>query len=65
MRKYKAAVADRNIQTEAHRGLTEATGKELTSGWEELCTIWEKTPYPKYKNAEDPYEIKNAGMASL
>jgi len=65
MRKYKAAVADRNIQTEAHRGLTEVTGMELTSTWEDMCNVWEHTSYPKYKAAADPYEIKNAGGLSL
>lgn len=61
MRKYKAAIADRNIQVEAHRGLSEVTGKELTSAWEDMCNTWEQTPYPKYKAAANPYEIKNAG----
>jgi len=61
MRKYKRAIADRNIQVEAHRGLTEATGKEVTDEWEAMCVLWEKTPYPKYKTVEDPYEVKNTG----
>jgi len=31
MQKYKQAVADRNIQVKAHRGLTETIGEEFTS----------------------------------
>ena len=61
MRKYKQAVADRNLQVEAHRGLTETTGEELTGKWEDMCVLWERTPYPKYKAVADPYEVKNGG----
>jgi len=61
MRKYKTALADRNLQVEAHRGLTEATGEELTTQWEEMCDLWESTPFPKYDRVPDPYEIKNGG----
>lgn len=60
LRRYKAAVADRNIQTEAHRGLTNSVGQDLADKWESVCVEWEKdTAIPKTKI--NPYETEGVG----
>lgn len=65
-KKYKAAVAERNIQVEGHRGLTEslkASGPLVTS-WEAMCSTWESAPFPK-AGSESPYEVKIKSMYSF
>ncbi|PPQ81349.1 hypothetical protein CVT26_014500 [Gymnopilus dilepis] len=57
-RKYRAAVADRNVQTEAHRSLTASLENHLTAKWEAMCLAWEADEYPK--NKKNPYETPNA-----
>jgi hypothetical protein len=54
MRKYKAALAERNIQLEGHRGLTTSLDPTLVAKWEAMCAIWEGDPLPK--KAPNPYE---------
>ncbi|KAG6829299.1 hypothetical protein H0H93_014534, partial [Arthromyces matolae] len=53
MRKYKAGIRLRNVQTEAHRGFTASIGAAKTEEWESTCVKWEtdntyprKTPSP-------------------
>lgn len=53
MRKYKAAIRERNIQVEGHRGFTATLSEEMVGRWEELCMEWERDPFPK--KAENPY----------
>ncbi|PPQ80627.1 hypothetical protein CVT24_002727 [Panaeolus cyanescens] len=54
MRRYRAAVAERNIQVEAHKGLTDNVGKAVSSEWEAMCDAWDKAPYPK-AGVPNPY----------
>ncbi|KAJ3484293.1 hypothetical protein NLJ89_g11993 [Agrocybe chaxingu] len=54
LRRYKAAVADRNIQREGHRGLSEPLEKELLLDWEAMCVEWDADNFPK--SAKNPYE---------
>jgi len=54
LRRYKSAVGDRNLQTEAHRGLTDSLDNSLVKKWETMCWEWEKQPQPKTK--PNPYE---------
>jgi Kyakuja-Dileera-Zisupton transposase len=54
-RRYKRAVADRNIQVEGHRGLTSSLDQELVAKWELLCVEWEMDSYPKKKTS--PYKM--------
>jgi len=56
LRCYKAAVSDRNLQVEAHRGLTDALDSVLIRKWEKMCREWEEQPQPKTK--ENPYEAE-------
>jgi len=49
MSKYKAAIAERNVQVEGHRGLTESLDPTLVANWEKLCIEWEGDNYPKKK----------------
>jgi len=58
LRRYKNAVGDRNLQKEAHRGLTEALSKSLVEKWEEMCCEWDQEIYPKTK--PNPYEAEAA-----
>lgn len=53
MRRYKAAVCERNIQVEGHRGFTATISKDLVDRWEEVCLTWERDSFPK--RAENPY----------
>ncbi|KAH9484782.1 hypothetical protein JR316_0001684 [Psilocybe cubensis] len=57
LRRYRQAVADRNMQSEGHRGLTESLekeNKELVATWEKMCIEWENDSFPK-KTAKNPY----------
>lgn len=53
MRRYRAAVYERNIQVEGHRGFTATLSEELVERWEELCVAWERDCFPK--QSENPY----------
>lgn len=58
-RKYRAAVAERNLQVEAHRGLTESVNAKLTNAWDKVCQLWDDAPYPK--TVQNPYEAEEVG----
>ncbi|KAF9471153.1 hypothetical protein BDN70DRAFT_783782, partial [Pholiota conissans] len=45
--RYNAAVAERNIQSEGHRGLTQSLDPRLVATWEALCIEWEEEVFPK------------------
>uniref|UniRef100_A0A8H7XN35 CxC2-like cysteine cluster KDZ transposase-associated domain-containing protein n=2 Tax=Psilocybe cubensis TaxID=181762 RepID=A0A8H7XN35_PSICU len=63
LRKYKNAVAQRNIQTEGHRGLTDSLeDPRLVPAWEKMCVKWEKDPFPK-TTAKNPYYVKETGAS--
>lgn len=53
-RRYKAAVAERNIQMEGHRGLTQSLDQHLVAAWEVTCAEWEAEVFPKTK--ANPYQ---------
>jgi len=55
---YLTAIADRNLQGEAHRGFTQGLPAGLVEEWEALCVDWEQASFPKSKNAAvNPYEM--------
>jgi len=58
LRKWKMAISDRNLQVEAHRGFHESLPEGLTREWEELVVKWDAAPFPKIKNAVNPYQVK-------
>lgn len=58
-RRFRRGVADRNIQTEAHRGLSASLGEETVKKWEAMCLVWEKDSFPKTK--PNPYEVEGSG----
>ena len=58
MSKYKAAIAERNIQVEGHRGLTESLDPSLVAKWEQLCVEWESDSFPKKKLS--PYHTEES-----
>ena len=57
IRKYKAAIRDRNLQVEGHRGFTSTIPEHLVAKWEALCITWEQSPHPK--PAESPYDVED------
>lgn len=61
MRWYKAAVRERNIQTEGHRGFTATLPRKLVNSWEDMCRTWESTPHPK--QVKNPYHTAGACKA--
>ncbi|PPR04539.1 hypothetical protein CVT26_002506 [Gymnopilus dilepis] len=58
MRRYRNAVADRNIQKEGHRGLTASLDAKQVENWEKMCVDWEQDAFPKKK--KNPYETEGA-----
>ena len=61
MTKYKAAIAEHNIQVEGHRGLTESIDPRLVAKWEKLCMEWEGDSFPKTK----PNSYHTEGFCTL
>ena len=49
MKKYQRALVERNIQVEAHRGLTSSLSSELVTKWEAMCVDWENDGFPRTK----------------
>ncbi|KAJ3500804.1 hypothetical protein NLJ89_g9630 [Agrocybe chaxingu] len=60
-RKYRAATAERNIQVEGHRGLTEGLTEGVAEVWEALCVAWEQDAFPKHK--ANPYETEGVALS--
>ena len=60
MSKYKAAIAECNIQVEGHRGLTESLDPTLVAKWERLCIEWERDSFPKTRF--NPYHTEGTCM---
>ncbi|KDR81126.1 hypothetical protein GALMADRAFT_61075 [Galerina marginata CBS 339.88] len=58
LRRYQAAVAQRNLQKEGHRGLTDSLDPDLIKQWEMLCVEWETDGFPRRK--KNPYHLENA-----
>ncbi|KAL0564323.1 hypothetical protein V5O48_017724 [Marasmius crinis-equi] len=54
--RYTRAVKDRNLQSEAHNGLTSNIPKALVEEWEGMCLAWEQSPWPK-TDVFNPYKI--------
>lgn len=61
-RKLRAAVANRNIQVEAHRGLTEGLDPGTVASWEAVCVAWEKSGFPR--KGPNPYQADVASRLS-
>ncbi|KAK7014066.1 hypothetical protein VNI00_015551 [Paramarasmius palmivorus] len=61
-RSYRDAVKDRNLQADAHRGLTENLPTKLVEEWESLCRLWENAEYPK-RGVVNPYVIPEANIS--
>jgi len=72
--KSKAAVAEHNLQTEAHRGLCALIlgqsinrvvdvekNTAILAKWEAICTQWESEDFPK--SSKNPYQMDNVCMS--
>lgn len=59
MRRYKAAVRDRNVQVEGHRGFTATLPEDLRSSWETICGAWDASPHSR--KVRNPYVTKGSG----
>ena len=62
LRRYKNAVGDRNLQNEAHRGLTESLETSHVKKWENMCREWDAEIFPKTK--PNPYESEAASKST-
>ena len=62
VRKYKVAVADRNIQVEGHCGLMDSLNPNLVQMWEQMCINWEEDAFPKTK--KNPYHDDSIGAVA-
>lgn len=58
MRRYKAAIRDRNIQVEGHRGFTATVPLDLVASWEAVCAAWDASPHSK--RVKNPYHTQGA-----
>ena len=47
LRRYKGAVVDRNLQQEAHRGITASLDPRLVGSWGSMCARWDADGFPK------------------
>lgn len=54
LRRYRGAVAERNIQLEGQRGLSLSLEEETVDRWERICAEWEEESFPKTK--KNPYQ---------
>lgn len=59
-KRYRAAVAERNIQVEGHRGLTASLTSDQVERWEKVCLDWECAPFPKV-DVKNPYHVESFG----
>ncbi|KAF8956039.1 hypothetical protein BDZ97DRAFT_1764137 [Flammula alnicola] len=64
LRKYKAAVAQQNLQQKGHRGLTESLDPEPVKNWEKMCVNWEQAAFPK-QNQQNLYYLKDAYLSEM
>ena len=56
LRRYKAAIADRNLQKEAHRGITASIKSPAKiEKWERLCVAWDADGFPKSRT--NPFKV--------
>ncbi|PPQ82214.1 hypothetical protein CVT26_009204 [Gymnopilus dilepis] len=60
MRRYQKAVPERNRQTEAHRGFTASLKPRDVKRWEEMCELWDSSPFPR--TLDSPYCIEGANI---
>lgn len=58
LRRYKGAVADRNMQREAHRGFTASLPPDLVGGWGAMCARWDADGFPK--SVPNPFNTTDA-----
>lgn len=59
MKRYKAAVSDRNNQSEGHRGFTTSLPESVAAEWEDMCVKWDADSFPKTE--ANPYAVQGAG----
>ncbi|KAF8868211.1 hypothetical protein CPB84DRAFT_1697097, partial [Gymnopilus junonius] len=59
--RYKAAVAQRNLQQEGHRSFMQSLDPGLVEKWENMCQAWEADGFPK--KIANPYHLDNTYMS--
>ncbi|KAL0568428.1 hypothetical protein V5O48_013556 [Marasmius crinis-equi] len=60
-KRYVNAIKERNLQTEAHRGLSAALPKGLQEEWEKLCRDWDSSECGD--EIVNPYRAKRSYMS--
>lgn len=63
LRKYQAAVSDRNQQQEAHRGFSDSLPRDTLASWELMCSAWDTDGFPK--SLPNPFHTAEAGKYCL
>jgi hypothetical protein len=61
MRRYRSALADRNVQVEGHRGLSALLADETVQKWESICVARENDNFPK--KMKNPYHTEGIGKS--
>ena len=59
LHRYKSAVSDRNLQKEAHRGISASFEDKVLKVWTSMCIAWEADGFPK--SAPNPFHVTETG----
>ena len=59
MRRYRAAISDRNTQEEAYRGFSNSFEDDVITEWTALCTAWDADGFPK--SVTNPFKVVDTG----
>ncbi|PPQ82319.1 LOW QUALITY PROTEIN: hypothetical protein CVT25_008447 [Psilocybe cyanescens] len=60
LRRYKNAVAERNIQSEGHCGLSKSLDADVLKRWEDMCQEWDADGF--LKKAKNPYHMEEHSL---
>ena len=63
LRRYRAAVSDRNAQEEAHRGISTSLEPHVIAEWTALCVAWDADGFPK--SATNPFHVVDTGKFAV
>ena len=58
LRKYRAAISERNAQKEAHRGFSKQQFPNTVASWELMCSVWDADGFPK--SLPNPFQMNDS-----
>ena len=56
-------MSDRNMQREAHQGLSRSLGRKIVNRWEEVCSVWDSDGFPK--SVANPFHVDDRGKLPI